>query len=109
VIKKANMEDEKQQYYAFGSCKLPKGYKKITEYIITREMTAKEKANELMQKFENLEPLADTELDERFQKTAALIAINEIIIALDANGSKLDKEYWGKVKEEIKQYEDNAL
>jgi hypothetical protein len=95
------MEDEKQQYYAFGSCKLPKGYKKITEYIITREMTAQEKANELMQKFENLEPLADTELDKRFQKAAALIAINEIIIALDANGSELDKEYWNKVKNEL--------
>jgi len=101
VIKKANMEDEKQQYYAFGTFKLPKGFKKITEYIITRDMTAKEKANELMQKFENLEPLADTELDKRFQKAAALIAIDEIIIALDANGSKLDKEYWGKAKEEI--------
>jgi len=95
------MAEKEQEYFAFGSHKLPKGFKKITEYIITRDMTAKEKANELMQKFENLEPLADTELDKRFQKAAALIAINEIIIALDANGSKLDKEYWGKAKEEI--------
>ena len=95
------MADKEQEYFAFGSYKLPKGFKKITEYIITRDMTAKEKANELMQKFENLEPLADTELDKRFQKAAALIAVDQVLIALDANGSKLDKEYWGKAKEEI--------
>ena len=95
------MEDKEQEYFAFGSRKLPKGFKKITEYIIAREMTAQEKAKELMQKFENLEPLADTELDERFQKAAALIAVDEVVIAIDANGSELDKEYWNKVKKEI--------
>ena len=60
-------------------------------------MTAQEKANELMQKFMVFEGY----INFRFQKKCALIAIDEIIIALDPNGSELDKEYWNKVKKEL--------
>ena len=91
------MAEKEQEYIAFGSYKLPKGFKKITEYIITRDMTAQEKADKLMQKFMAFEG----HINLRFQKKCAMIVVDEIIIALDANGSKLDKEYWSKVKNEL--------
>ena len=60
-------------------------------------MEAKEKAKELMQKFENLEPLADTELDERFQKAAALIAVEEAMQSCTVD----EWFYWDEVKKEL--------
>jgi hypothetical protein len=32
------MEDKKQEYFAFGSHKLPEGFEKVTEYIIKGDL-----------------------------------------------------------------------
>jgi hypothetical protein len=60
-------------------------------------MTPKEKAKELMEKFENLEPLADTELDERFQKEAALL----VVYAVMQYCTNDEWFYWDEVKNEL--------
>jgi hypothetical protein len=66
-------------------------------------MEAKEKAKELMQKFENLEPLADTELDKRFQKAAALIVVDEIVeLIMERKWPDRDTSFWDEVEQEIK-------
>jgi hypothetical protein len=50
-----------------------------------------------MQKFENLEPLADTELDERFQKEAALL----VVYAVMQYCTNDEWFYWDEVKNEL--------
>jgi hypothetical protein len=88
---------DKEEYYAFGTFKLPKGYKKITEYIITRDMTAKEKANELMERFSDLGLLAGKYLDDEFHKECALIVIHEVMQCCGVD----EWFYWDEVKKEI--------
>ena len=61
-------------------------------------MTPKDKAEELVNKFSDLE---DGEMYIGKAKQCALIAINEILNAIKPFGQLLGKDYWEEVKQEI--------
>ena len=62
-------------------------------------MTPKEKAKDLVDKYERLDPDVQGELiGKSLAKACALIAVDEILSTFDAPPHK---EYWGKVKKEI--------
>ena len=48
------MEDKKQEYFAFGSRKLPKGFKKITEYIIEGDLKPEVTFGQLLDRLDEL-------------------------------------------------------
>ena len=74
-------------------------------------MTPKEKAKELVDKFENIVPMIDgyysyqEMIEEHFNKSkqCALIAVDELIIEKNKweNGSFYTSKYWDYVKQEI--------
>jgi len=48
------MEDKKQEYFAFGSHKLPEGFKKITEYIIEGDLKPEVTFGQLLDRLDEL-------------------------------------------------------
>jgi hypothetical protein len=72
-------------------------------------MTPKEKAKELVLRFRQIPPCSPyTGIDDGEAKQCALIAVNEILLELECsyNGEPITtnehKEYWQKVKTELK-------
>jgi len=71
----------------------------------SNEMTPKEKAKELVYKFDNC---MEFSTPQRFAKQCALIAVDEILntIEYSSQADELSKiSYWNAVKQEIKNYE----
>lgn len=60
-------------------------------------MTPKEKAKELVNKYW----ITDFDIYEEECKKCALIAVDEILNAINPFGQMLGKEYWQEVKQEI--------
>jgi 5-bromo-4-chloroindolyl phosphate hydrolysis protein len=65
-------------------------------------MTPKEKAVELVNKYVNLSKItASSEYIQYQAKKCALIAVDEILNAINPFGQFLGKDYWNEVKQEI--------
>ena len=62
-------------------------------------MTPKEKAKELVEKYQFVEIANYTSMFE--VKQCALIAVDEILNSINPFGQFLGKEYWQEVKQEI--------
>ena len=48
------MEDKKQEYFAFGSHKLPEGFEKVTEYIIKGDLKPEVTFGQLLDRLDEL-------------------------------------------------------
>ena len=66
-------------------------------------MTPKEKAEELVEKFYKYAHGLTENVFKQNAKQCALIAVDEVIDALDQSLVDADIEYWKQVKEEINQ------